>query len=81
MIFGQFLSDRPISQAVEVAGNRSVACVTGFALGLARKASNDRPETTWLMVYGGIAIVVGIVTLLDWLGGRQRERRERAHKS
>jgi hypothetical protein len=38
-------------------------------------------EMTWLMMYGGIALILWIVALLDWLGGRQRERRERAHKS
>ena len=38
-------------------------------------------EGTWLIMYGGIALILGIITLLDWLGGRQRERRERAHKS
>ena len=38
-------------------------------------------EMTWLMMYGGIAIILWIVALLDWLGGRQRERREHARKS
>ena len=38
-------------------------------------------EMTWLIMYGGIALIAGIITLLDWLGCRQRERREREHKS
>ena len=38
-------------------------------------------EGTWLIMYGGIALIVGIITLLDWIGQRQQERREREHKS
>ena len=36
-------------------------------------------ELMWLVMFGGIALVMGIVTLLDWFG--QRQRRQREHKS
>lgn len=29
----------------------------------------------WLTLFGGIAVVVGIVVLLDWLGRRQERRK------
>lgn len=34
--------------------------------------------TTFYIVYGGIALFAGIITLMDWLAGRQRRR---SHKS
>jgi hypothetical protein len=38
LVFGQFLSDRPVSLAVEVAGIGLWLVFTGVAVGLARKA-------------------------------------------
>ena len=34
----------------------------------------------YYILTGGMVLAAGIITLLDWLGQRQRERRERAHK-
>jgi hypothetical protein len=35
--------------------------------------------TGFLILYGGIAAVVGTITFLDWLGRRQ-DRRRREHR-
>jgi hypothetical protein len=35
----------------------------------------------YYVLTGGLVLAAGIITLMDWLGRRQRERRERTHKS
>ena len=37
--------------------------------------------TGFLILYGGIAVVVWTLALLDWLGQRQERRRREQHRS
>ena len=36
---------------------------------------------TFVIIYGGITLFVGVIVLLDWLGRRQDRRRQTHHRS
>lgn len=34
--------------------------------------------TFWLILFGGMAVFAGIITLMDWLAGRQKRKAQKS---
>ena len=81
MFLGQFLTERPFSVVLAVAG------VAGWIASLGIHAAysalgEDNQMTGMLVMFYSMVAFFGIITLLDWLGRRKdRQSRNRAARS
>jgi hypothetical protein len=73
LVFGQFLRQRPFSFLLALAGIGLWFVFIGIRRHVVRKG---KTMTGVLVLFGGIALILAIIALLDWIAQRKDRRSE-----